>query len=118
MGYEIPGRLVPETIIYHNILSKEKFKTILKFCLREDNEHDKKLVEQLLAGALAAVELDCIADINEDLDAELTSQHYQEYVSIVNEVIRITRTDREDLREFINRITKLCNAKSNQESFF
>ena len=118
MGHEIPGILVPETIKFYNILSKEKFKSILKFCLHKDNEHDKRLVEQLLAGALAAVELDCIADINDEaLDAELTGQHYLEYVEIANEVIRTSRTEREDVRAFVDRISKLCYAKSSQGTF-
>lgn len=118
MGKLVPMEYVPAKQVYYNFLSQEKFKSILTFCLREDNEYDKKLVEQLLVGALAAVELDCIADINnEELNAELTGQHYLEYVEIANEAIRTSMTDREDAREFINRISKLCYAKSKQESF-
>lgn len=112
------AKLVPAKQYYYNILSKDKFKDILSFCLVTEHESDIKLVEQLLAGALAAVELDCIADINnKELDVTLTSQHYLDYVKIANEAIRISRADREDVREFIDRISKLCYAKSGQESF-
>lgn len=118
MGQYVPAKIVPVKQIYHNIFSKRKFKDILEYCLREDNHSDKKLVEQLLAGALAGVELDCIADINNEKgDAKLTGQHYLGYVEIANEAIRTSRTEREDVRAFVDRISKLCYAKSGQESF-
>ena len=118
MGRNIPAKFVPEMIKYHNILSKEKFKSILEHCLCQDHNSNIKLIEQLLVGALAAVELDCIADINDDRgDPELKSQHYLEYVEIANEVICASKTDREDVREFVDRISKLCYSKTSQTSF-
>ena len=118
MGNVNPMRIVPVKQVYHNIFSKEKFKSVLGFCLSKDHGSDVKLVEQLLVGALAAVELDCIADMEDkELEAELTRQHYLGYVKIANEVICASKTDREDVREFVDRISKLCYAKSSQKSF-
>jgi spore maturation protein CgeB len=118
MGQYYPMELVPRKIEYHNIFSKAKFKSVLEFCLSKDHGSDVKLVEQLLVGTLAAVELDCIADLdNQELEAELVSQHYLDYVEITNEVIRDSKTDRVDVREFVDRISKHCHAKSGQESF-
>lgn len=118
MGQYYPMELVPRKIEYHNIFSKAKFKSVLEFCLSKDHGSDVKLVEQLLVGTLAAVELDCIADLdNQELEAELVSQHYLNYVEITNEVIRDSKTDRVDVREFVDRISKLCYAKSSQKSF-
>lgn len=118
MGKQTPGKFVPAKVVYHNILTKDKFKDILEFCLSEDNEFDVNLVEQLLAGALAAVELDCIADVrDENLDAELTAKHYLKYIEIAGEAIRTGGADREDIRAFMNRINKLCSTKSSQETF-
>lgn len=116
MGKYCPLEVVPKKFEYHNIFSKAKFKSVLEFCLCKEHGCDVKLVEQLLAGALAAVELDCIADMeNEELETEFTSQHYLEYVEIANEVIRDSKTDRENIREFVDRISKLCYATSSQE---
>ena len=118
MGQYYPMELVPRKIEYHNIFSKAKFKSVLEFCLSKDHGSDVKLVEQLLVGTLAAVELDCIADLdNQELEAELVSQHYLDYVEITNEVIRDSETDRVDVREFVDRISKHCHTKSGQESF-
>ncbi len=118
MGNVNPMRIVPVKQVYHNIFSKEKFKSVLGFCLSKDHGNDVKLVEQLLVGALAAVELDCIADMEDkELEAELTSQHYLDYAEIANKAICDSKTDREDVREFVDRISKLCHTKSGQESF-
>jgi hypothetical protein len=94
MGKYCPLEVVPKKFEYHNIFSKAKFKSVLEFCLCKDHGCDVKLVEQLLAGALAAVELDCIADMeSEELETEFTSQHYLEYVEIANEVIQVISED-------------------------
>ena len=116
MGYLTPLEIVPAKQKYYNVFSKEKFKSVLNYYLREDIQCDRKLADQVLVGALAAVELDCIADMeNKELDAELTSQHYLDYVEIANEAIRDSKTDRENIREFVDRISKLCYATSSQE---
>lgn len=118
MGNVNPMRIVPVKQVHHNIFSKEKFKSVLEFCLRKNHDSNDKLIEQLLVGALAAVELDCIADLeDENMHADLTSQHYLSYVGIAKKVIRTSKTEREDIREFVDRISKLCYAKSGQESF-
>ena len=118
MGQYYPLEVVPRKIEYHNIFSKAKFKSVLEFCLSKDHGSEEKLVEQLLMGAMAAAELDCIADLkNNELEVELTSQHYLDYAQIANEAICDSKTDREDVREFVDRISKLCYAKSGQESF-
>ena len=112
MGYLYPMEIVPAKQKYYNIFSKEKFKSVLNYYLREDIQCDRKLADQVLVGALAAVELDCIADMeNKELEAELTSQHYLDYVEIANKAICDSKTDREDVREFVDRISKLCYAK-------
>lgn len=118
MGYVNPMKIIPVKQVYHNLFSKEKFKRVLDYYLREDIQCDRKLANQVLVGALASVELDCIADLdNKELYAELTSQHYLDYAEIANEAIRVSKTDREDVRKFVDRISKFCYAKSSQESF-
>ncbi len=120
MGKGTPLDLIPAKQLYHNILSKNKFKAILEYCLDVSNTDDAnvKLVEQLFLGALAAVELDLNADIhNKDLDVEQTKAHYREYVEIAKKVLAKSGSSREDLQAFISRMDKYC-LPSEQVSFF
>lgn len=75
-------KYVPEKQIYNNIFSKKMFKAVLEHCLGNP-AGDPRLEENLLPGALAAVELDCVADLkNTELNALMAKQHYLEKATL------------------------------------
>lgn len=103
------SKMIPEKQYYHNIVSKKKFKDTLDFFLANESAdvpaNDKLLMEKLLIGTLAAVELDCIADLkNNVLNLSKTKKHYLDYAKIAKR----SKLDREDIQEFICRIEKHC----------
>lgn len=91
---------------YHNIITKQMFKLIVKDFSDKDSSNDKTLMEKVFIGAMAAITLDCIADVkHKELNIEKTKKHYLEYVKIA----RKSNIDREDVRLFISEIENLCS---------
>lgn len=110
-------KYVPEKQIYNNIFSKKMFKAVLEHCLGNP-AGDPRLEENLLPGALAAVELDCIADLkNTELNALMTKQHYLEYVKITDNAVEKTGSNHLEVRNFINRMNQYCSYNSDQLCF-
>ncbi len=119
MGAHIPIEYIPKTQIYHNVFSTKKFKEVLEFCCEYKIAKDAHLVAQMLLGALAATELDCIADLgNEELDANLTKEHYKQYIQIANDVLKEIGSSNEEVRNFICRMEKYCQTEEGQIAYF
>lgn len=109
MGSIVPIEYIPKTQIYNNYLSTKKFKDILACCCKHESGKKAQLIEQMIIGALASVELDCIADLeNEELDANLTKEHYKQYIQIANDVMQENGLSNEEVRNFICRMKKYC----------
>ncbi len=99
-------RLVTERQRYYNMISKKYFKLILEDIVNDESENDKALMEKSLIGAMAMIELDCIADMkNEALSKEKTKKHYLEYTKLAQ---RSKLAIRDDVKRFIDRIKQYC----------
>ncbi len=118
MGRLDPIENIPKTQIYYNFFSTKKFKDVLTCCCKRESGKKAQLIEQVLIGALAAVELDCIADLeNEELDANLTTEHYKQYIQIANDVMEENGLSHEEVRNFICRMKKYCKTVEEKIAF-
>lgn len=77
------GFVMPARQYYFNTISIKRFGAILDFLVKEQQVVTREKMFKGLLGALALIELDYEADMNDiELDKEMTKKHYLKYVSV------------------------------------